>query len=441
MTIARQFAASLLAFSRQRFSAAAQEQARTAIIDTLGVTLAGGVQDGATKLRRVITPGAAAGKSRVFGTGLRLNALDAALLNGTSAHLLDFDDSNSWLHGHISVAVLPALLALADEHELNGEAVLRAYLAGYETAVRMGKAVSPFQYRHGWHPTTSVGIFAGVAACAVLLDLNEAQTATALSICASLASGIKSNFGSQTKALVVGQAARSAVLAVRLAQEGFSAGQTAFEHHHGYFNVFNGSDNADSTPLTEPWTATPHILDTAKPNNFKYFSCCYAILSPLDGVLALREQTGLRPQEVERIDVQVHPIRFPHINIPQPENPLAGKFSLHYCVARAFVGGTLTLDDFIDTARFADPATQRLMHNVTLSCHDEATTHSAYVTLTATDGRQFHQFVAGARGSSVDNPLPEGLLAEKFVDCASRALSRDEAQALYQRLLADDYLQ
>ncbi|POP47322.1 MmgE/PrpD family protein [Superficieibacter electus] len=439
MTIARQFAANLLHFSRQTFSSQAHEQARTAIIDTLGVTLAGGVQDGAQKLRRVVAPSAAAGKSRVLGTDLRLNALDAALLNGTSAHLLDFDDSNSWLHGHISVAVLPAVLALADEHGLNGEAILRAYLCGYETAVRMGKAVSPFQYRHGWHPTTTVGIFAGVAACAVLLELTEEQTATALSICASLSSGIKSNFGSQTKALVVGQAARSAVMATLLAQEGFSAGQTAFEHHHGYFNVFNGSENVDPSALTERWDGTPYILDREKSNNFKYFSCCYAILSPLDGVLALREQTGLTPQQIERIDVQVHPIRFPHINIPQPENPLAGKFSLHYCVARVFVVGTLTLDDFIDTARFADPATQALMHKVTLSCHDQPTTHSATVTLTTTDGRQFHQQISGARGSSPANPLPEGLLAQKFMDCATRVMTPDDAQALYARLLHDDY--
>lgn len=439
MTLARQFAGNLLRFSRQTFSAAADEQARTAIIDTLGVTLAGGVQDGAEKLRRVIVPSAAAGKSRVFGTDLRLNALDAALLNGTASHLLDFDDSNSWLHGHISVAVLPALLALADDRELNGDAILRAYLAGYETAVRMGKAVSPFQYRHGWHPTTTVGIFAGVAACAVLLDLSEEQTATALSICASLASGIKSNFGSETKALVVGQAARSAVMAVRLAQEGFSAGQTAFEHHHGYFNVFNGSENVDPTALTEAWDGTPHILDTEKSNNFKYFSCCYAILSPLDGVLALRDETGLGADEVERIEVQVHPIRFPHINIPQPRDPLAGKFSLHYCVARAFVTGTLTLDDFIDEARFAEPQTQALLGRVSLTTHEDAVTHTAYVTLIAKDGRQFHKRIAGARGSSPAIPLPEGLLKEKFLDCASRVLSVTEAQALYQRLLRDDY--
>lgn len=439
MTVARQFAANLLAFSHQTFSDAAYEQARTAMIDTLGVTLAGGVQDGAEKLRRVVLPSAASGKSRVFGTDLRLNALDAALLNGTAAHLLDFDDSNSWLHGHISVAVLPALLALADDRELNGEAVLRAYIAGYETAVRMGKAVSPFQYRHGWHPTTTVGIFAGVAACAVLLGLDETQTATALSICASLSSGIKSNFGSETKALVVGQAARSAVMAVRLAQEGFTAGKTAFEHHHGYFNVFNGSENSDATPLTTPWTDTPFILDTEKSNNFKYFSCCYAILSPLDGVLALREETGLGADEVENIAVQVHPIRFPHINIPQPENPLAGKFSLHYCVARAFVTSTLTLDDFIESDRFSDPQTQALMNRVTLTTHQQAVTHTAYVTITATDGRQFHKTIEGARGSSPKFPLPEGLLKEKFLDCAQRVLSAQEAQAFYQRLLRDDY--
>lgn len=439
MSIARQLAGNLLAFSRQAFTQAAYSQARTALIDTLGVTLAGGVQEGAQKLRAVIVPSAATGKSRVFGTDLTLNALDAALLNGASSHLLDFDDSNSWLHGHISVAVLPALLALADEQEKEGEAILRAYISGYEMAVRMGKAVSPFQYRHGWHPTTSVGIFAGVAACAVLLELNEEQTATALTMTTSLSSGIKSNFGTETKALVVGQAARNAVMACKLAQQGFTAGATAFEHHQGYFHVFNGLQNVDTAPLTEQWNATPFILDTVKSNNYKYFPCCYAILSPVDGVLALREETGLKPDEIEQIAVQVHPIRFPHINIPQPENPLAGKFSLHYCVARAWVTGTLTLDDFIENERFLEVNTQMLMHKVTLACHDEEITHSAFITLTTVDGRQFHKRIAGARGSSPTIPLPENLIEQKFLDCASRVLSAEDARALYQRLLQDNF--
>ncbi|PWC11781.1 MmgE/PrpD family protein [Brenneria roseae subsp. americana] len=440
MTIASQFAHNLLEFSRQTFPPAVLAHARTAMIDTLGVTLAGGIQDGAHKLRAVIVPSAATGKSRIFGTDLKLNALDAALLNGTSAHLLDFDDSNSWLHGHISVAVLPALLALADDHDADGPAILHAYLCGYEAAVRMGKTVSPFQYRHGWHPTTSVGVFAGVAACAVLLKLSEEETAAAFAITASLASGIKSNFGSQTKSLAVGHANRNAVMAVLLARQGYSAGPTAFEHHHGYFNVYNqGPENYDATPLTEPWDAPSHILDPAKGNNFKYFPCCYAILSPLDGLLALREETGLAAEALERIQIAIHPIRFPHINIPSPATPLAGKFSLHYCIARAWVQGRLTLEDFIDDAALADPVTQSLMKRIELVCHDEKTTHASHVTLFTRDGQTYYRHVAGAQGSSADNPLPENLIAQKFLDCASQALPYAEAQALYQRLLQDDY--
>ncbi|SLM64979.1 MULTISPECIES: MmgE/PrpD family protein [Dickeya] len=440
MTVARRFAHSLLAFSRQTFSPDVLALARTAIIDTLGVTLAGSIQDGAHKLRAVIVPTAASGQSRVLGTSLRLNAQDAALLNGTAAHLLDFDDSNSWLHGHISVAVLPALLALADEQHASGDAILRAYLAGYETAVRMGKAVSPFQYRHGWHPTTSVGVFAGVAACAVLLGLDEEQTATALCITASLASGIKSNFGSQTKSLAVGHANRNAVMAVRLAQQGFSAGLQAFEHSHGYFNVYNQAPgNYDPAPLTEPWLTPSHILDRVKGNNYKYFPCCYAILSPLDALLALRADTGVSTDDIAQIQVEVHPLRFPHINQPQPNTPLAGKFSLHYCIARAWITGGLTLDDFIDDVAFSDPATNALMARVSLSSHDDTATHSARVTLHCHDGRRITHNVAGAMGSSAELPLPENLIAQKFLDCAGHILSPLEAQALYQRLLQDDY--
>ena len=125
--------------------------------------------------------------------------------------------------------------------------------------------------------------------------------------------------------------------------------------------------------------------------------------------------------------------------MPRRRVSRAGKCSGHYCVARACVTGTLALDDCIEEARCAEPQTEALLGRVSLTRHEDAVTHTAYVTITATDGRQFHKRIAGARGSSPAIPLPEGLLEEKFLDCASRVLSVTEAQALYQRLLRDDF--
>lgn len=439
-TVSRQFARNILSFFQSDFSDEAYDRAREAIIDMTGVMLAGSRHEGGEILRSVILPTAAAGKSRVFGTDLRLNALDAALLNGTAAHMLDYDDSNSHLHGHVSVAILPAILAVADEKGINGRTVLKAYLTAFEAAARMGNAVSRRQYTHGWHPTTTVGLFGAVAAAAVLNGLTEEQTATALGIATSLSAGIKSNFGTMTKPLIVGHANRNALFAVALAQNGFTSGAKAFEHHQGFFAVFNGApDSYDATPLIENWGLVPRILDRVKGNKLKRYPCCYALAAPLDGIIALRQEYKLRPEVVAGVAIGVHPIRYPHINVPEPQSPLEAKFSTTYTVARALVAGAVTLEDFEDEGRFNDPVTRGLMERTTLYSYEIENTGGAAITITTADGRRLERFVEGALGSTYDRPLPEEAIRQKFLNCASRALTPAEALSLLDRLQNDDF--
>ncbi len=439
-TVSRHFARNILAFSQRVFSDEANQRAREAITDMIGVMLAGSQHEGGNILRSVIMPTAAKGKSRVFGTPLHLNALDAALLNGTSAHMLDYDDSNSHLHGHVSVAILPAILAIADEKQINGHAVLKAYLTGFEAAARLGNAVSRRQYTHGWHPTTTVGLFGAVAVAGVLSGLDEDQLATALGIATSLAAGIKSNFGTMTKPLIVGHANRNALFAVALAQNGFTSGEKAFEHHQGFFAVFNGApDSYDPAPLTEDWNAAPRILDPVKGNKIKRYPCCYALAAPLDGILSLRETHDLRPDQIAEVRIGTHPIRFPHINVPEPKSPLEAKFSTSYVVARALISGSIRLEDFEDDSRFNDALTKSLMQRIALYRYESKNTGGSEITITTTDGRKITLFVDGALGSTYDQPLPDAVIREKFLNTAGRALSADEAQSLFARLQNDDF--
>lgn len=439
-TVSRHFARNILSFFQRDFSEEAYGRARAAITDMISVMLAGSRHEGGEILRSVILPTAASGKSRVFGTELRLNALDAALLNGTAAHMLDYDDSNSHLHGHVSVAILPAILAVADEKGINGRDVLKAHLTGFEAAARLGNAVSRRQYTHGWHPTTTVGLFGAVAAAAVLNGLTEEQTATALGIATSLSAGIKSNFGTMTKPLIVGHANRNALFAVALARNGFTSGAKAFEHHQGFFAVFNGApDSYDATPLIENWDTAPRILDPVKGNKLKRYPCCYALAAPLDGILALREEHGLQPEQIAEVTIGVHPIRYPHINVPAPQSPLEAKFSTTYAIARALVGGAITLEDFEDETRFTDPDARRLMERTKLYAYEGDNTGGAAITITTADGRKLERFVGGALGSTYARPLPEEMIRQKFLNCASRAMPVEQAQALLERLQNDDF--
>lgn len=428
-------ARNLADFARRAHSDEAQERAILAIADTLGVTIAGSAHHALDILAATILTDTASGPATLLGGTGKVGMLDAALINGTAAHMLDFDDSNSDLFGHLSVAILPALLALAEHRHASGEDFLSAFIAGYEAGCRFGNAFSKFQYTHGWHPTTAVGIFAAVSACAVLAELDEHSTAMAFGIAAHMASGIKSNFGSMTKPLGVGQANRNALMAVLLAQRGFSSGKRVFEHHHGYTAVFNLSlENADMTPLISPWSGREKILDPAKGIKQKRFPCCFAIAPILDCILALRRAHDLRWEQIANIALKVHPIRFPHINVPAPQTSLAAKFSATYCVARAILTGKLGIVDFEDDARLAEAETCALMSKATLGTYSRAELSGADVTITTTDGRVLLQSVDSARGATYQNPLTPKMVRDKFIDAASRQLGDEASNALWEHL-------
>src|SRR5471032_2591098 len=168
--------------------------AKVGILDTVGVTLAGAQEPCAALLAAAIGP--TPGPSVVFGAGRTTTALDAALINGTAAHALDFDDCNNTLGGHPSVPVLPALFALADETGASGREFVTAYVAGFEVETKLAMSVHFQHYTKGWHPTATLGIFGAAAACSRLLGLDAGRTATALALAASGAAGIKANFRS-----------------------------------------------------------------------------------------------------------------------------------------------------------------------------------------------------------------------------------------------------
>src|SRR5215510_8181203 len=253
MTLTEELARRINALSYDILPAAAVQAAKVGVLDYVGVTLAGCREDTARIPAGVLVRGASNGAALVFGGSDRINPLDAALVNGTASHALDFDDCSNTLGGHPSAPILPALIALADETGASGRELITAYVAGFETECKIGLGVHLYHYTHGWHPTATLGVFGSAAACAKLMKLSEAQTATALAIAASLASGIKANFGTMVKPLHVGHCSRNGLFAALLARDGFTANQGAFEHKQGFFNVFNGAGNYDATKILPAW--------------------------------------------------------------------------------------------------------------------------------------------------------------------------------------------
>ena len=402
--------------------------AKIGILDTVGVTLAGAPEPCARIAARVL--GAAPGTALIFGTRARAAPPDAALINGTAAHALDFDDCSNTLGGHPSAPMLPALFALAEGRAVSGADLITAYVAGFETETRIARAVNFHHYEKGWHPTATLGTFGAAAACAHLLRLTGEQTATALAIAASFASGLKANFGTMTKPLHVGHCARNGLTAALLAAEGFTANHAAFEHPQGFFLVFNGAGNFDAAAALRDWAAP---LDIIRPGiAIKQYPCCGSTHPAIDAMLALRAAHNLTAAEVEHVTSWTHPRRLAHTNRPDPQSALDAKFSVQDRLARALAEGRVVLSHFMGDA-YADPAIRALTRRIEAAPHpamamDDTAHFGAEVRVLTKDGRELAHQVDRPAGRTAENPLPETVLEAKFLDCAARSLRVEAAR-------------
>jgi 2-methylcitrate dehydratase PrpD len=427
--LAREFAQRLLALQWKDLPPEAVHWARVGVLDTVGVTLAGCKEPSARIAAQSLD--LAAGPSLLFGHRQRVGMLDAAFINGTAAHALDFDDCNNTIGGHPSAPVLPALFALAEARGASGRDFVTAYVAGFEMETKLGLAVNFHHYRKGWHPTATLGTFGAAAACAHLLKLDEEKTAVALALAATFASGIKANFGTMTKPMHVGHAARQGLLAARMAANGFTANsRDVFEHAQGWLDVFNGAGTYDVQRALDAW-AKP--LDIVAPGiAIKQYPCCGSTHPTLDAMLHLVRRHAPRAQDVERIDAAVHSRRLQHTNRPDPKGGLDAKFSQQYVLARALVDGAVGVADFEDE-KADDARVRELMPRVHMTGYDEsgvggfeeANHFGGVVRITMKDGRVLEAQVEQPLGRTSANPLPEALLREKFRLCAQTALRKD----------------
>jgi 2-methylcitrate dehydratase PrpD len=432
MSIAETLAERITAVRYEDLPPDAVHWAKMAILDTVGCTLAGASEPCARIVDRVTTGGSATGDCLIFGTDRRTAPLDAALINGTASHALDFDDCSNTLGGHPSAPILPALFALGEVHNVSGQAFLTAYVAGWETETRIARGVNFHHYEKGWHPTATLGVFGSAAACSHLLGLSAERTARALALAATFASGIKANFGTMTKPLHVGHCSRNGLFAALLAAEDFIANPAAMEHRQGFLQVFNGAGNFDADAIVRDW-ATPWDIIQPGPA-IKQYPCCGSTHPAIDAMLMLVREHDLTPAKVDRVDSWTHPRRLAHTNRPDPQGALDAKFSVQYCLARALLHRQVAIAHFEGDA-WRDPAVRALLPRIHAAPHPEmkmeTTDHfGAEVRITLTDGRIVKQSVARPLGRGPEHPLPMTLLEAKFLDCAQRALPAGTAQAL-----------
>jgi 2-methylcitrate dehydratase PrpD len=308
------------------------ELARQCILDYFGVAVAGAGDELVRLLLDELTEAGGAAQASVIGHRTRLSALSAALVNGAAGHALDYDDVNMAMPGHPSVTILPGLLALAEQRRSSGREVITAFVAGYETACRIGAALRPGHYNLGFHSTGTVGAFGAAAGCARLLRLDAEATAVALGIAGTQAAGLKSQFGTMCKPFQAGKAAQNGLLAARLAARGFSSRADIVECVQG-FALTHGPDFSPEAALAMPEPGL-HLFA----NLFKYHAACYLTHAPIECARRLREQHRLTLEAVAGITLRLDASCERVCNIPAPVDGLQSKFSLRQTVAMALAG-------------------------------------------------------------------------------------------------------
>ena len=435
-TLIQRLARRIHAFGPAQMTKQAVALSRTAIIDTLGVALAGSAEPCTAILLRTPGVAAAAGECTLFGTDRRTSALDAALVNGTASHALDYDDFSQPMGGHQSVPLVSPLFAIAEERQLSGARLIEAYVVGIETEIRLARAVNFHHYDKGWHPTATLGVFGAAAAVGHLIGLDEEKLSVALAIAASSASGLKVNFGTMVKPLHVGNCCRDGLLAALLAEAGYDANPAALEHSQGFLHVYNGPGNHDAEQIFSNWADPLEV--TGPEMGLKQFPCCGSTHPAILMMLALRADEGVSAQNVRHIEIMPHRRRLTHTDNPDPRTSLAAKFSVQYAVARALHDGAVRLRHFEGDAHH-DPDIRSLMARTITRPHPDMADTSekqfgAEVRVTLDDGRVVSRRVDGLVGRGGDNPMSPRELWQKFQDCAGRALAKQDLLPLFDRL-------
>jgi 2-methylcitrate dehydratase PrpD len=396
-----------------------QAVVRQSILDWFGCALAGSREPLSRILRDELAQGP--GHATIVGTGLRAPILDAALINGAAGHALDYDDTHLAMTGHPTAAILPAVLALAEERDASGEEVLGAFVVGVEVACRLGLYMGGEHYRLGWHTTGTVGTVGAAAAAAHLLRLNERAFRNALNLAATQAAGLKASFGTMAKPLHAGRAAMNGLFSARLAARGFVGADNAFEGPEGF--VAAGAAGKSSPGALEGAAGRWLVNDML----FKYHASCYLTHAAINAAASLRDT--LAGEAVESVEVRVHPSLMGVCGIPEPASGLELKFSLRGTTAMALLGL-----DTADPATFTESLARSagllaLRDRINVVTEPARATTAATVTVTTLSGGR-HEASYDTGTPERDLGLQQGRLEAKFRGLASPVVGSAAAREI-----------
>ena len=362
----------------------------------------------------------------VVGTGVRTTLQNAALSNGYLGHLEDYDDTHFPTVIHPSSPVLPAALALGEHLHASGRDVLAASVLGMEACCRIGMAVHPYHYDEGWHITGTTGVFGSIIAAGKLSSLDIDQVTHGLGIAGTQAAGVREVFGSMTKPFHPGRSAQSGVLASLLAQRGFTSTTEILEGRRGFAAVMSEDSHLErvNDGLGESWELMM--------NGLKPYACGVVNHPLIDAMVALKNETGIDPEEVQSVTARVHPLVLELVDRPNPRLGLEGKFSYQHSMAVGLVDGAAFPAQYSD-ARVADSVIAGLRDKIHATIDKSMAEDAAEVTITLRNGQEHTQRIEHATGAP-ENPMTDAQLNEKFKALVGDVFPNDQVEGMLSAL-------
>jgi 2-methylcitrate dehydratase PrpD len=393
-----------------------KEGVRT-LLNWVGVAIGGSHTQTVDIAVSALAPFSGPQQASLFGRKERFDIMNAAFINGVSSHIFDYDDTHLKTIIHPAGPVASAILALSEMQPVSGKEFLNALVLGVETECRIGNAVYPNHYDVGWHITGTAGVFGSVAAAGKLLRLNEQQMVWALGLAASQPVGLRESFGSMNKSFNPGRAASNGIFAALLASKNFTSSDQMIEAKRGWANTISTKQDYNEI-LGDLGKRYEAALNTYKP-----FACGIVMHPAIDAAIQLRNENKLTADQIDHVDLKVHPLVLELTGKKTPREGLEGKFSIYHAVAVALIEGAGGEKQFSDRA-VTDPAVVALRAKVNPVVTPGIKPAQVDMTVVLKDGRQLHRYIEHAIGS-VEVPMTDKQLETKFSDLAEGIIPPD----------------
>lgn len=404
--------------------------AKQSLLNWVGVTVGASHHETIDILIKVTDTFSSKSQASLLGRNQKKDLLSAVLINGVSSHIFDYDDTHLETIHHPSGPVAPVIFALGEMYEISPKELLRAFVLGCETELRISNAVYPSHYDNGYHITSSTGVFGAAVAAGILLKLDKEQMAMSLGIAGTQSFGLREMFGTMTKPFHTGKAAQNGLLSALLAKEGFTSSKQVLEAKRGFANVY--SRESDLSKVLIHWGK---VWEFEK-NTFKPYACGIVLHPAIDACIQLGQYATA--EEVSGISLEVHPYVLELTGKENPTTGLEGKFSIYHSAAIAFLEKDASEKEFHE-AKINHPNTIEFRKKIKPVANKSIGKDKALARLTKLDGSVHEIFIEHATGS-LKNPMTETMLHRKFSNLCRGIISEQqvghiiEAMQLFEKL-------